>query len=91
MLAEVYGEVMRAAGAADRASEVLAAQPEITVPETPRALPSPLQGGLAFHDVTFRYDPNLETGENLPALEHFSLEVQPGEFVALVGSGAAPV
>ena len=89
VLAEVYGEVMRAAGAADRSTEVLSATPEVTAPENPRALPVPIKGALAFNNVTFHYDPDEETGENLPALEAFTLTVAPGEFVALVGPSGA--
>ncbi|TCI66626.1 ABC transporter transmembrane domain-containing protein, partial [Exiguobacterium sp. SH1S1] len=48
MLAEVYGEVMRAAGAADRAAEVLRAVPEISAPARPRAMPAKGQGALSF-------------------------------------------
>ncbi|RCL90185.1 ABC transporter transmembrane domain-containing protein [Hyphomonas sp.] len=84
MLAEVYGEVMRAAGAADRAAEVLNAEPEITAPENPVALPGKVTGALAFEDVTFRYG-----DEAVSALDHFSLSVKPGEFVALVGPSGA--
>lgn len=82
MLAEVYGEVMRAAGAADRASEVFAADPEIDLPSAPKALPATVSGALSFKDVTFHYD---KEGEELPALKSFSLDIKPGEFVALVG------
>jgi ATP-binding cassette subfamily B protein len=84
MLAEVYGEVMRAAGAADRAAEVLRAVPEISAPASPRAMPAKGQGALSFDKVTFRY------GEgSASALEDFSLSVKPGEFVALVGPSGA--
>ena len=84
MLAEVYGEVMRAAGAADRAAEVLSAEPEIAPPAHPVTMPAKVTGALAFDHVTFAYD---ETG--VSALENFSLSVQPGEFVALVGPSGA--
>ncbi|MBR9808656.1 MAG: ATP-binding cassette domain-containing protein [Alphaproteobacteria bacterium] len=84
MLAEVYGEVMRAAGAADRAAEVLNAEPEISAPIQPVALPQKVTGALTFDHVTFRYG-----GETVSALEDFSLSVRPGEFVALVGPSGA--
>lgn len=84
MLAEVYGEVMRAAGAADRAAEVLRAVPEIAAPKDPVALPSGRQVTLAFDKVSFRYE-----GASAPALDSFSLTVRPGEFVALVGPSGA--
>jgi ATP-binding cassette subfamily B protein len=84
MLAEVYGEVMRAAGAADRAAEVLNTDIEIDAPEHPVALPSKVTGALTFDHVNFRYG-----SETMSALEDFSLTVKPGEFVALVGPSGA--
>lgn len=84
MLAEVYGEVMRAAGAADRAAEVLNTDIEIAAPDHPVALPAKVTGALSFDHVTFRYGE-----ETLSALEDFSLTVKPGEFVALVGPSGA--
>ena len=84
MLAEVYGEVMRAVGAADRAAEVLNAEPEIAPPAHPVAFPETVTGALAFDHVTFRYG-----DEAVSALEDFSLTVKPGEFVALVGPSGA--
>ncbi len=84
MLAEVYGEVMRAAGAADRASEIFNAAPEILAPEAPHALPQPITGALRFEGVTFSYG-----DASLPALKAFDLDVKPGEFVALVGPSGA--
>tara|TARA_R110002124_G_scaffold129114_4_gene290226 strand:- start:384 stop:2222 length:1839 start_codon:yes stop_codon:yes gene_type:complete len=84
MLAEVYGEVMRAAGAADRAAEVMNTEIEIDAPEHPVALPAKVTGALTFDHVNFRYG-----SETLSALEDFSLTVKPGEFVALVGPSGA--
>ncbi|MFN4226236.1 MAG: ABC transporter transmembrane domain-containing protein [Hyphomonas sp.] len=84
MLAEVYGEVMRAAGAADRAAEVLRAEPEIAPPARPVPMPASGKGALSFEHVTFRY-----SDSDASALEDFTLEVRPGEFVALVGPSGA--
>jgi ATP-binding cassette subfamily B protein len=84
MLAEVYGEVMRAAGAADRAAEVLRAVPDISRPETPKPMPAKGTGALTFDQVTFHY-----ADSDVSALKDFSLEVKPGEFVAIVGPSGA--
>jgi len=84
MLAEVYGEVMRAAGAADRAAEVLRETPEIAAPAQPEPLPEGGKGALSFENVTFQY--GKDDGS---ALDNFSLDVKPGEFVALVGPSGA--
>ena len=84
MLAEVYGEVMRAAGAADRAAEVLRETPDIAAPARPKPMPDEGKGALSFENVTFHYG-----DDDASALENFSLDVKPGEFVALVGPSGA--
>ncbi|MEM1105433.1 MAG: ABC transporter transmembrane domain-containing protein [Pseudomonadota bacterium] len=84
LLGEVYSEVMRAAGAADRVADVLAAEPDIKDPAEPVALPQPVTGALSFNDITFRYAPG-----DAPALDGFTLDIAPGEFVALVGPSGA--
>lgn len=84
MLAEVWGEVMRAAGASDRASEILKETPDIRAPETAVLTAPKAEGHLVFDKVDFSYG-----GEDGPALNGFSLDVKPGEFVALVGPSGA--
>lgn len=84
MLAEVYGQVMRAAGAADRTAQVLQTVPEIAAPQDPVSIPSRVGGALCFESVTFSYG-----NEKQAALRGFSLDVAPGEFVALVGPSGA--
>ncbi|QLC20955.1 ATP-binding cassette domain-containing protein [Parasphingopyxis sp. CP4] len=84
-LTEVYGELMRGAGAAGRLSELLQEVPEIRAPTRPQPLPEPARGELKFDDVTFRYPTRLET----PALEDFSLAINPGDLVAVVGPSGA--
>ena len=84
-LAEVWNEVQRAAGGRGRISELLAETPGIAPPAHPVALTRPVRGEIAFEDVTFHYPMRRD----LPAIEHFTLRVQPGETVALVGPSGA--
>ncbi|WP_421993578.1 ABC transporter transmembrane domain-containing protein [Qipengyuania sp.] len=84
-LTEVYGDLLRGAGAASRLSELLDEQPAITAPERPQDLPVPPRGSLSFRNVTFRYPTRLEA----PAITDFSLEIEPGETVAIVGPSGA--
>ena len=86
VLAEVYGDLLRAAGATERLMELLATESPIRSPATPRALP-PVQRGssLSLDAVTFRY-PSRPTQA---ALADFSLDVEAGETVALVGPSGA--
>ena len=84
-LTEVYGDLLRGAGAAGRLAELLAETPEITAPARPVALPSPPRGALAFEHVEFRYPTRRDTA----ALHDVSLSVAPGETVAVVGPSGA--
>lgn len=84
-LAEVYGELQRAAGAAERLVELLAVEPGIETAEQPLALPSLGSCAIGFRDVTFEYP----SRPDLPALKNFNLDVAPGETVALVGPSGA--
>jgi ATP-binding cassette subfamily B protein len=84
-LSEVWGDVLRAAGAMERIGELLAERPEVTAPDQPLMLPSPMRGALQFDHVTFHYP----TRPNTAALEGFTLNVEPGETVALVGPSGA--
>ena len=84
-LSEVYGDLLRGAGAAGRLNELLREEPEISPPARPTALPVPPRGQIAFQNVTFRYPSRPE----VLALEDFSLTVEPGETVAIVGPSGA--
>jgi len=84
-LTEVYGDLLRAAGASSRIAELLAEIPEIRAPAQPRALPEPPLGRLAFDHVRFRYP----TRPEIAALEDFTLRIEPGELVAVVGPSGA--
>ncbi|MBA4044319.1 MAG: ABC transporter [Erythrobacter sp.] len=84
-LTEVYGDLLRGAGAASRLAELLEARPEIAPPARPERLPDPARGSLSFRNVTFRYPARPETA----ALKDFTLEIEPGETIAIVGPSGA--
>ncbi len=84
-LSEIWGELQRAAGATERMVELLNATDPVNDPASPRALPAPVRGEIAFEDVTFRYPARPDTS----ALDAVSLHVRPGETVALVGPSGA--
>lgn len=84
-LTEVYGDLLRAAGAAGRLGELLSEVPQIRAPANPTALPQPAQGRIAFEGVTFRYP----TRPDVSALLDFNLDVKPGETLAVVGPSGA--
>ncbi|KAA2285519.1 ABC transporter transmembrane domain-containing protein [Arenimonas fontis] len=84
-LAEVWAEVQRAAGGMARIEELLNERPGLPVPAQATALPDPVRGHLVFEHVRFHYPSRPDA----PALEDFSLDVRPGETVALVGPSGA--
>jgi len=84
-LSEVWGEVQQAAGAAERLMELLSIEPQIVAPPSPLLFPTPARGSIAFDRVSFEYP--MRPG--MAALDEVSLDIQPGETVALVGPSGA--
>jgi len=84
-MSELWGEVQRAAGSAGRIAELLAEPPGIAAPAHPAPLPTPPVGRVEFDAVSFRYPSRPDAS----ALDGFSLRVEPGETVALVGPSGA--
>ena len=84
-LSEVWGDVLRAAGAMERIGELLAERASITAPANPTRLAQPVRGEIRFDGVTFNYP----TRPDAAALHDFSLVINPGETVALVGPSGA--
>ncbi|NGY04678.1 ABC transporter transmembrane domain-containing protein [Solimonas terrae] len=85
VLAEVWGDVMRAAGATERLMELMRAEPTIAAPAQPRRLPETRQARLQFDRVSFRYPSRPLTA----ALDGLDLDIREGETVALVGPSGA--
>jgi len=73
-----------AAAAAERVEDLLQEAPSVREPDDPVAPAGPIRGRVALHGVTFRYP-----GADRAVLRDASLEVAPGEVVALVGPNGA--
>lgn len=84
VLVEVYGDLQRAAGASERLLELMGTEPGIRAPANPVALPPPT-GAVQFDAVTFHYP----TRPDAAALADYSLDIKPGDVVALVGPSGA--
>jgi ATP-binding cassette subfamily B protein len=86
VLSEVYGDVLRAAGATERLMELLNSQSPVAEPARAQPL-APVSAGSAvrFENVSFHYPSRPQHA----ALQDFSLDVRPGETVALVGPSGA--
>jgi len=84
-MAEVWGDVMRAAGAAERLLELLHAEPAIVEAPQPQAPRQPAQAAIVFEHVGFSYPARPQTR----ALDDICLDIAPGESVALVGPSGA--
>jgi ATP-binding cassette subfamily B protein len=84
-MAEVWGDVMRAAGAAERLLELLHAESAIREPPRPRPPTASAQAAIDFEHVSFAYPARPE----IRALDDINLAIAPGESVALVGPSGA--
>jgi len=78
----LYTQIQEALGAIRRVYEILETRPLIVDPENPVAFDQ-IQGGIEFDHVSFGYN------KDIPILKDVSLQVRPGEQVALVGPSGA--
>ena len=86
ILGEVYGDLLRAAGATERLMELLASQSPIASPEHPQACAEPKAGSaLVLDNVDFHYP----SRPGQASLQGFSMRVEPGQTVAIVGPSGA--
>jgi ATP-binding cassette subfamily B protein len=86
VLGEVYGDVLRAAGATERLMELLHTRSDVSSPQQPQRAAWPVNGSsLVLREVSFNY-PSRPTQQ---ALNGLSGEVRPGQTVAIVGPSGA--
>ena len=84
-ISEVYGDLQRAAGAAERLVELLGAADCLPEPRAPAALPRNRRLTLSVHGLSFAYPSRPQA----QVLRRINFAVQPGEMVALVGPSGA--
>ncbi|MCI0397197.1 MAG: ABC transporter ATP-binding protein/permease [Chloroflexi bacterium] len=82
LLAGLYGQLREALGAVQRVFEIMDTVP--TIADAPGAPPLPaVKGAIQLDHVAFEYEAGIGV------LEDVSLDIQPGEIIALVGPSGA--
>ena len=81
-ISDIYGNVQKSLGAADRVFETLDTKPDVEENMNAVELPQ-VQGRVQFDNVYFSYD------SEHAALQNFNLIIDPGQVVALVGPSGA--
>jgi ATP-binding cassette subfamily B protein len=86
VLGEVYGDLLRAAGATERLMELLSSESPVTSPSNPVSVAMPVAGSaIRFENINFHYPSRpLQS-----ALADFTLDVKAGQTVAIVGPSGA--
>lgn len=84
-MAEVWGDVMRAAGATERLLDLLHARSAIRETPAPQLPVVAEQAAICFEHVVFAYPARPQ----VRALDDICLDIAPGESVALVGPSGA--
>lgn len=84
-LSEVITILQRAAGAASRLSELLDAKSDLLIVDNPNTISLPIKQAVQFDGVSFAYP----SKPDIKALDNFSMDVAPGETVAIVGASGA--
>ncbi len=85
VLSEVWGELVRAAGATERLFEILEVRDTVEDPPNPVVLPVPIKGKIEFRNVSFQYQNRPE----ISVLNNVSFSVKPNETIAIVGPSGA--
>jgi ATP-binding cassette subfamily B multidrug efflux pump len=77
-MGQMYSQLLVAMASAERIFEFIDEQPSVREERDAKELP-PIRGAVKFEDIVFEYE------QGRPALRGISLDVQPGQSIALVG------